>query len=55
MEKNEVAIIGLGPAGIAAAIYLKRYGFNPIVIGKESVSLKTNRLKRWLNFSALSC
>ena len=26
MEKNEVAIIGLGPAGIAAAIYLKRYG-----------------------------
>ena len=42
MEKNEVAIIGLGPAGIAAAIYLKRYGMNPVCFERDLVGGKTN-------------
>jgi thioredoxin reductase (NADPH) len=33
--KNKVTIIGAGPAGIAAAIYLKRAYLNPIVIEKD--------------------
>ncbi|MFA7055059.1 MAG: NAD(P)/FAD-dependent oxidoreductase [Acholeplasmataceae bacterium] len=32
---NQVIIIGKGPAGISAAIYLKRAGIDPIVIGKD--------------------
>lgn len=32
---NQVIIIGKGPAGISAAIYLKRAGIDPLVIGKD--------------------
>lgn len=32
---NQIIIIGKGPAGISAAIYLKRAGIDPIVIGKD--------------------
>ncbi|MBE0700885.1 MAG: FAD-dependent oxidoreductase [Acholeplasmataceae bacterium] len=32
---KKVIIIGYGPAGISAAIYLKRAGVNPLVIGKD--------------------
>lgn len=32
---KQVVIIGHGPAGISAAIYLKRSGLDPIVIGKD--------------------
>lgn len=32
---NQVIIIGKGPAGISAAIYLKRAGIDPTVIGKD--------------------
>ena len=32
---NKVVIIGYGPAGITAAIYLKRAGIDPLVIGKD--------------------
>ncbi len=32
---NDVVIIGIGPAGISAALYLKRAGLEPIVIGKD--------------------
>lgn len=32
---KQVIIIGYGPAGISAAIYLKRAGINPFVIGKD--------------------
>lgn len=32
---KDVVIIGVGPAGISAAIYLKRAGVDPVVIGKD--------------------
>jgi len=36
---NDVIIIGKGPAGISAALYLKRAGVEPLVIGKDLGSL----------------
>lgn len=35
MEQVEALVIGKGPAGVQAAIYMKRGGVNPIVIGKD--------------------
>jgi thioredoxin reductase (NADPH) len=35
MEAKEVAIIGAGPAGLAAAIQLQRYGIEPLVLEKS--------------------
>ncbi|AUD62300.1 hypothetical protein BK010_01400 [Tenericutes bacterium MO-XQ] len=32
---KDIIIIGVGPAGISAAIYLKRAGLDPVVIGKD--------------------
>jgi len=37
MTTVEAAIIGAGPAGIAAAIQLKRYGFEPLLLEKDTV------------------
>ncbi len=37
MISAEVVIIGAGPAGISAAIQLKRYGINPIVFEKNEI------------------
>jgi thioredoxin reductase (NADPH) len=37
---KEIIIIGYGPAGISAAIYLKRVGINPLVIGKDLGALE---------------
>ncbi len=37
MPGNDIIIIGAGPAGIAAAIQLKRSGFNPIVFEKKNI------------------
>lgn len=34
---HKVAIIGAGPAGIAAAIYLKRAGVNPLILERKKV------------------
>jgi len=34
---KDVIIIGAGPSGIAAAIQLKRYGINPVVLEKETI------------------
>lgn len=34
---NDVAIIGAGPAGIAASIYLKRAGIEPLVFEKDEI------------------
>jgi thioredoxin reductase (NADPH) len=34
---NEIAIIGCGPAGVSAAIYVKRAGFDPMVFEKGKI------------------
>lgn len=34
-QRNEVTVLGAGPAGIAAAIYLKRAGLTPVVFEKQ--------------------
>ena len=31
----DTIVIGMGPAGLEAGIYLKRYGLNALVIGKD--------------------
>lgn len=33
-------VIGKGPAGISAAIYLKRYGFHPLILAKDGGALE---------------
>ena len=50
MDRKEVAIIGLGPSGVSAAIYLKRYGMTPICYEKELIGGKQRRLKTMLAF-----
>jgi len=37
MKDNNVVIIGAGPAGIAAAIQLKRYGINPLILERRDI------------------
>lgn len=37
---KDVLIVGLGPAGISAAIYLKRSGVDPLLIGKDLGNLE---------------
>jgi thioredoxin reductase len=37
MKVEDVVIIGAGPAGIAAAIQLKRYGLEPVVFEREKI------------------
>ena len=44
-------IIGNGPAGITSAIYLKRAGYNPLVISKkESSLLKATEVENYYGF-----
>ena len=38
----DTIVIGNGPAGISCAIYLKRFGFNVLVIGMDLGTLKIN-------------
>lgn len=39
MSNYDTIIIGSGPAGISCAIYLKRYGLKPLVLGNDSTVL----------------
>lgn len=44
-------VIGKGPAGITASIYMKRSNLNCLVIGKsESALMKTNRIENYYGF-----
>lgn len=40
--KSRVGIIGMGPAGITAGIYLKRFNFEPICFEKGNIGGKVN-------------
>jgi len=50
---KKVIIIGYGPAGISAAIYLKRAGIDPLVIGKDLGALEgyTDLIENYYGFS----
>lgn len=37
MKLEDVAIVGAGPAGVAAALQLKRFGFEPVVFEREHI------------------
>lgn len=39
---SDVAVVGLGPAGVTAAIYLKRFGFEPICFEPQIIGGKVN-------------
>ena len=40
MNNFDCVIIGYGPCGISCGIYLKRYGYNPVIIGKDYGALE---------------
>lgn len=45
-------VIGKGPAGISAALYIKRAGFNVLIIGKDGGALeKTDKIDNYYGFS----
>lgn len=48
----DVVIIGKGPAGISASLYIKRANLNVLVIGKDGGALeKTNKIDNYYGFS----
>lgn len=51
---NDVIIIGSGPAGMSAALYLKRAGINPIIIEKESPGGTLNKISDISNYPGYS-
>ena len=53
MDRKEVAIIGLGPSGVSAAIYLKRYGMTPICYEKELIGGKVNKTEKIENYAGI--
>jgi thioredoxin reductase len=53
MSANDVTIIGAGPAGIAAAVQLRRYGLDPLVLEAQRVGgllWNAHRVENYLGF-----
>ena len=50
MEKKEVIIIGAGIAGMTAAIYLKRFNVDVLLIEKEIPGGQLNKTKNLKNY-----
>ena len=53
IDPKRVAIIGMGPAGVSAAIYLKRYGMEPVCFEKELIGGKVNKTEKIENYPGL--
>ena len=53
MDDKEVAIIGMGPAGVSASIYLSRYGMTPFCFEKELVGGKVNKTEKIENYAGV--
>ena len=49
----DVLIIGAGPAGVTAAIYLKRAGLNVLVLYKDSGSLKYATIENFYSYDSV--
>lgn len=55
MNNYDTIIIGSGPAGISCAIYLKRYGLNPLVLGNEqSVLFDAHEIENYYGIKSIS-
>lgn len=49
---KDVIIIGAGPAGITAGIYIKRANLNPLILYKDISSLeKTDKIENYYGFA----
>lgn len=53
IDNKKVAIIGLGPAGVSCAIYLKRFGMDPVCFEKELVGGKVNKTEKIENYAGI--
>jgi thioredoxin reductase (NADPH) len=53
IDEKEVAVIGLGPGGVTASIYLKRYGMTPFAFEKELVGGKVNKTEKVENYTGI--
>ena len=56
MKMCKCIIIGAGPAGMNAALYLKRAGIDVVLIEKEvpgGEMLKTNKIENYLGFESI--
>ena len=48
-------IIGKGPAGITTAVYLKRYGYEPLIIAKDGGALvHVKEIENYYGFSKIT-
>ena len=43
IKNKQIAIIGAGPAGLTAALFLTRAGYSPTIIEKEAVGGQASR------------
>ncbi len=50
----DTIIVGSGPAGISAAIYLKRYNLNPLVISSGKSALSNTMIENYYGFESIS-
>ncbi len=51
----DTIIIGSGPCGISTAIYLKRYGYSPLVIAKDNGALeRANLIENYYGIGSIS-
>lgn len=54
MDNFDTIIIGSGPAGISAAIYLKRYNLNPLIISNGKTSLSKATIENYYGIDSIS-
>lgn len=53
IDSKEVAVIGLGPSGVSASIYLSRYGMVPFCFEKELIGGKINQTEKIENYAGI--
>ena len=55
MNSFDAIVIGYGPCGVSTAIYLKRYGHNVCLVGKDMGALaKANKIENYYGIKSIS-